>query len=241
MTLELRDVMKRIRIGATRVVYEDLNIRIEQGASVALLGHSEAGVEGLVGLLCGADAPDAGRVIRTHSISWPIPWTAFMHQHMSLAANARFLARLYEVDERDYLARIAQCGMDKVLDVRGDRVSGEVRTAFAFVAGICLPFDCYILTRASIAQKTDPELAPRLIEEVRKRAGLLLVASSVKPAKQYCDQAYVFDKGQATFYDNMDAAAEHFNSIESNEKDRDADSEEGDEDSDLEIMVGLDF
>jgi capsular polysaccharide transport system ATP-binding protein len=241
MTIELRDVVKKIRIGSVRVAYEDLNIRIEEGAHVALLGHPEAGVDGLVELICGADAPDAGRVTRTHSISWPIPWSAYMQQHLSLTANARFLARLYGVNEREYLARIAENGLDKFLDLRGDRVASETRTAFAFVAGMCLPFDRYILTKTSVAQKTDPELAPRLIEEAKKRAGLLLVASSAKPAKQFCDQAYVFDQGQATFYDNMDAATEHFNSIEARDKDRDSEADEEDEDSDLQNMVGLDF
>jgi capsular polysaccharide transport system ATP-binding protein len=241
MTLELRDVTKKIRMGSVRVVYDDLNIRIEEGTNVALLGHPEAGLEGVVELMCGADAPDAGRVIRTHSISWPIPMTVFMHTHVSLAANARFLARLYEADERDYVARIAGNGLDKFMDTRVDMVSSDVRTTFAFVAGMCLPFDRYILTKASVAQKTDPELAPRLIEEAKKKAGLLLVASSVKPAQQYCDQAYVFDDGQATFYDNMDAAAEHFNSIEVKGRDRDSEAGEEDEDSDLQNMVAVDF
>src|SRR5262249_40280800 len=117
MTLELRDVTKKIRIGAVRAVYEDLNLRIEEGANVALLGPAEAGLEGLVKLICGADAPDAGRVIRGHSISWPLPSTVFMHQHVTLAGNARFLARLYEVDPREYIDRLAGNGLDKYMDV----------------------------------------------------------------------------------------------------------------------------
>jgi len=180
-------------------------------------------------------------VTRTHSISWPIPWTSFIHQHASLSANARFLARLYEVDEKEYLARIAQNGLEGFLDTRGDRLSADIRGTFAFVAGMCLPFDRYILTKTTIGQKIDPELAPRLIEEAKKRAGLLVAVSNVKQARQHCDQAYVFDQGQATFYDDMDAAAEHFNSIQSRDKDRDSEADEEDEDSDLQNMVGLDF
>jgi ABC-type polysaccharide/polyol phosphate transport system ATPase subunit len=66
------------------------------------------------------------------------------------------------------------------------------------------------------------------------------VTPQAKAAAQFCDQAYVFDQGRATFYDDMEAAAEHFNSIESKEKDSEA--EEGDDaDSDLQNMVGLDF
>jgi capsular polysaccharide transport system ATP-binding protein len=242
MTLELRGVTKKIRMGSVRLVYEDLNLRIEERANIALLGRKEAGLDGLVNLICGADAPDKGHIVRTHSISWPIPLTVFMHRHLSLAANARFLARMYEVDEKDYLDRIAANGLDEFLDVRGDQVSTDIRDTFAFVAGMCLRFDRYILTKTSVAKKTDPELAPRLIDDAKKSAGILLISSAAKQAEQFCDQAYVFDQGQATFYDDMEAAAEHFNSIEAKDRDQDMEGEESDDsDSDLENMVALDF
>ncbi len=241
MTLEFRGVTKKVRIGSVNVVYEDLNLRIEERANVAFLGHREAGLEGLVNLFCGADAPDKGHIVREHSISWPIPLSTFMYRHMPLVASARFLARLYEVDEKAYLDRLAENGLDKFLNVRGDKTSNDVREAFAFVAGMSLPFDRYILTKTSVAKKTDPELAPRLIDGAKERAGILLVTSAVKQAQPFCDQAYVFDQGRATFYDDMEAAAEHFNSIEAKGRDMDMDGDEADEDSDLENMVALDF
>jgi capsular polysaccharide transport system ATP-binding protein len=240
MTLELNHVTKKVRAGSVRVTYQDLNIRIEDGANVAFLGHSEAGIDVIINVLCGADAPDKGKVVRTHSISWPIPATTFMQSHLSLTANARFLARLYEVDERAYLTKIAENGLARFLDTRADEVSGEIKTLFAFVAGVCLPFDCYILNKTAIAKKTYPDLAERLIDDIRQKGGLLLVTAMAKTAEQFCDQAYVFDQGQATFHDDMEAAVEHFNSIES--KDRSIEGEETDDaDSDLQNMVGVDF
>jgi capsular polysaccharide transport system ATP-binding protein len=243
MTVELHNVMKKVRAGAVRVNYEDLNIRLGDKAHVAFLAHSEAGVPSIVDLLCGADAPDKGRIIRNHSISWPIPASVYIQKHISLSANARFLARLYEVDEKDYLARIAETGLAPFMDMRVDKVTGEVKAVFAFAAGVLLPFDRYILTKTMIGKKSFPGLMDRLLTDLRERSGLLLVTSSVKAAAQYCDQAYVFDQGTATFYDDMEAATEHFNSIQSKDKDREAGEEEDDEedDSDLQNMMALDF
>ena len=242
MTLELRDVMKKVRAGSVRVTYEKLDIRIEERASVAFLAHAEAGVEGIVNLICGADAPDRGQIIRGHSISWPIPNSSFIQGHLSLAANARFLARLYEIDERAYLARIAETGLDKFLDTRVENVSGEIKGLFVFVAGVSLPFDRYIITKTTFGKKTFPDLADRLFEDLRQRAGLLLVTSNAKVAAQYCDEAFVFDQGTATFYDDMEAATEHFSSIQSKDAERDSEDDADDNaDSDLENMVGLDF
>jgi capsular polysaccharide transport system ATP-binding protein len=243
MTIELQHVKKNVRAGSVRVTYEDLNIRIGEGADVAFLAHSEAGIESVINLLCASDAPDRGRIIRDHSISWSIPSTKYIQTHLSLAANARFLARLYEVDEKDYLARIAEIGLAPFMDTRVDKVPGEIKTVFAFAAGIMMPFDRYIVTKTIVGKKAFPDLADRLLEDLRARAGLLLVTSAAKAAVKYCEQAYVFDQGTATFYDDMEAATEHFNSIQSKDKDREAggDDEEEDDDSDLQNMMALDF
>jgi len=242
MTIELHNVKKNVRAGSVRLTYEDLNIRLADGANVAFLAHVEAGIESIINLICAADAPDNGWITRNHSISWPIPASLYIQKHLSLAANARFLARLYEADEKDYLARIAETGLGPFMDSRVDKVSGEIKTVFAFVAGVSLPFDRYIVTKTAVGKKAFPDLTDRLLNDVRERAGLLLVTPAAKVAAQYCDQAYVFDQGIATFYDDMEAAAEHFNSIQSKDKDRDAgDDEEEEDDSDLQNMVGLDF
>jgi len=243
MTIELQHVKKNVRAGSVRVTYEDLNIRLGEGADVAFLAHSEAGIESVLSLLCAADAPDRGRIIRDHSISWSIPSTQYIQRHVSLAANARFLARLYEVDEKDYLASVSESGLAPFMDTRVDKVSSEIKTVFAFVTGVLLPFDRYIVTKAAVGKKAFPDLAGRLLDDLRARAGLLLVTAQAKTAAQYCDQAYVFDQGTATFYDDMEAATEHFNSIQSKDKDREAggDDEEEDDDSDLQNMMALDF
>jgi capsular polysaccharide transport system ATP-binding protein len=238
MSIELRDVMKKVRLGPIRLTYDRLNIHVPDGSHVALLGRKDAGLEAIVNLICAADAPDSGKVLRTHSISWPIPSSSFISQHLPLIANARFIARLYEADEGPYIARLDELGrFGDWFTVQVSDCPSEIRSLFCFLAGVCLPFDQYILTGLNVGPKSERDRIGAMIDELRQRAGLLLIGQDIKSAQQYCSQAYVFDKGQATYYDDMEAAAEHFNSIE----EKDTDDDFMGVDSDLESLVNVDF
>jgi capsular polysaccharide transport system ATP-binding protein len=239
MTIEFKNVTKKVRNGPVKVDYLDLNIRIDETKSVALLAQKSAGVDSIVDLLCGADAPDNGHIVRSHSISWAIPSPRFLHKHHSLAANARFLARLYEIDEREYLAKIAEAGdLGPHLNTRADKCPKDALSLFCFLAGAVLPFDQYIFTSVTAGGKANRERVADTIESLRARAGLLIVSQNPKLAKQFCDVAYVFDQGQATYFDDMDAAAEFFGAIgpEAGEEEIAFEDE-----AELESLVNVDF
>ncbi|HWA92671.1 MAG TPA: hypothetical protein VG889_21745 [Rhizomicrobium sp.] len=240
MSISLRNVTKKVRLGPVRLTYEGLNLEIPDGSRMALLGHKDAGLTAIVNLMCAADAPDAGYVERTQSISWSIPSASFVARHMSLAANARFLARLYETNEDAYVARIAELGQfGDEYNIMVDRCTNEARQQFCFLAGICLPFDHYILTNLNVGKKTDRERNAAMVQELGERASIVLVGANVKAAQSLCDRAYVFQDGRATFYDDMEAAAEHFASIVAKEVDEDDDFMGSD--TELQDLVNMDF
>ena len=239
MSIEFKNVTKRVRNGPVKVDYVDLNVRIEEGKSIALLGQKSAGVDAIVDLMCGADAPDSGHIVRTHSISWAIPSTGFMHKHHSLASNARFLARLYEVNEAEYLAKIAEAGdLAEHFDKRADKCPKDALSLFCFLAGACLNFDHYIITSLAAGGKPNRERVMGTLESLRSRAGLLIVAQNVKAVRPLCEEAFVFDQGRATHFDDMDAAAEFFGSIGPESESEELSFEPEPE---LENLVNVDF
>jgi len=237
MSIVFQNVTKKVRLGAVKLTYEGLNLNIPADSRMALLGRNEAGLEVIANLICAADAPDFGRVTRDHSVSWPIPSSQFIARHLPLVANARFVARLYEADEETYLAQLDEVGkLSEWFDVKVDECPRDIRSAFCVLAGICLPFDQYLLTGLGPKGSRD-----RVIEQLEDRAGgsgLLLIGSDVKSAQVLCTEAYVFDKGRATFFNDMEAAAEAFSEVEA--------VEAGDEDfmggdPELENLVNVDF
>ncbi|MEI9929114.1 MAG: hypothetical protein WDM89_00745 [Rhizomicrobium sp.] len=237
MTIELHDVMKKVRQGSVRLTYKDVNMRIEEKSRMALLGHSSSGLDFIVDLICGADAPDKGVVRRSHSVSWAIPEIKYVHKHLPLVAAVRFIARLYEIDEKAFLARVLeQAQVGEVANLRVDRCPREVVSRLAFCIGTSLPFDQYILK--TLGSKEDRERNMETVNQLAERAGLLFVTSDVKTAKQFCTEAYVFDEGRVTYFDNMDAAAEFFSKAAG---DDDVEDDFFDAEQDLQDLVNVDF
>lgn len=239
MTIEFKNVMKKVRLGPVRLNYHDLNLRFEQNARIAFLGQKEAGLEAIVSLICTADAPDKGRVSRTHSISWPIPSAQFLKKHLSLAANSRFIARLYEKPEDEFVAKVSEMAQIRDhYDTRGDQAPKDAVSRFLFSLGMCLEFDQYIITSMSVGDKDARARFGEILNGKLEHAGLLLVGPDIKSAQQFCDQAYVFDEGRATYFDDMEAAAEFFGGVSGKGG---GEEEFFEEDSELESLVNMDF
>src|SRR6185437_14233747 len=89
-----------------------------------------------------------------------------------------------------------------------------------------------------VGAKAERERYAEIAEELGRRAGMLFVGSDGKSATRLCEQAYVFDEGRATYFDDMEAAAEYFGGIASGGGE---DEEFFDTDPELKDMVGMDF
>jgi capsular polysaccharide transport system ATP-binding protein len=209
MSIEFKNVSIRTRRTLTPVLLENLNIRLAKGDHVAFLSPSAA-LRALIGVISGAKAPDGGTVVRNDTISWPIPGSGFLHKHLNFIANARFVARLYGVDQAPYLAKVLD--LARIVDLAEERIDHCPKDAvarFSFALGACLPFDMYLLTTTKIGNKRDSERYAELIADLGRDAGLLIATSSGKAIRDFCDQAYVFDRGRAHHYTDVEAAAEH--------------------------------
>jgi capsular polysaccharide transport system ATP-binding protein len=214
MSLELRDVSVRTRNTITPVLLQNLNIRVGKGDHVALLAPPASGLDLVIDVICGANAPETGRVIREGTLSWPLPKGSFFLKHLSFVANARFIANLYEVEHKSFIAKVVEmAGLEEVAEERISYVPGKASSRFGFALGACLPFDTYILTSTSFGEKEEREKYADIIAELGRRSGLLIATSSGKQAQPFCDKAYVLEPEGAVYYDDFEAALEHLERI----------------------------
>jgi capsular polysaccharide transport system ATP-binding protein len=214
MIVEMRGVRKRTRMTVRPVIFENLNLRIEDGAHIGLLGHIDSGLDAIVDMICGADAPDAGRVIRGSKISWPIPDSGFIHKHRSLAATTRFIAQLYEVDPSAYLSKVVEmASLQEFVSERLDHCPKSALSRMAFALGACLPFETYLFTAMKFGDKEDAEQLDQLVADLTRDKGLVLATSQAKAVKKFCNTAFVLDSGRAVYYEDIEAALEHLERI----------------------------
>jgi len=214
MTIEFRHVDKRTRKTISPVSLKDMNFSISEGERTALLGHRGAGLEVILDLICGADAPDSGDVIRDAAMSWPIPGTSFMHKHLSFEANANFIARLYGVNPRSFREKVMEmAGVQELRLERMDHCPKAALSRFAFALGVSLPFDLYILTNTNVGDKDDRGRFKSIINEIIQRRGILLAGSNGKAAQELCEKGLVIDAGQVVYHDDIEEAVEHFGKI----------------------------
>jgi capsular polysaccharide transport system ATP-binding protein len=192
----------------------NLDFRIESHDHVALLAPPHGGLELVVSVLCGAGAPESGKVIRERSMSWPLPSSKFLHQHQSFVGNARFIARLYEMEQASFIAKVIEmAGVEDIADERVSYCPKKAVSSFAFALGACLPFDIYLFTSMNMGGRDDKDKYAQMVHELVKQRGLVIATSSAKVAEPYCDKAFVLEEDGAVYYDDMEAATAHLQRI----------------------------
>jgi ATP-binding cassette subfamily B protein len=111
---------------STRNVFEDLNLTIYPGETIALVGANGAGKSTLVKLLCGLYIPDKGSVkiddidlvsIKRKSISnnVSVVFQDFMLYNVSARENIWFGNITKSIEDKEIYQSAEKCGIDKVI------------------------------------------------------------------------------------------------------------------------------
>ncbi|HSC19631.1 MAG TPA: hypothetical protein VLC74_12015 [Rhizomicrobium sp.] len=210
MSVELRNVEIRIRGKLQPLDFKNINFRIEPQQRVALLCPDRVGLSSLVAVIAGIRRPDTGRVIREGRLSWPIPDASFCHKHLNFVGNARFIARLYGMNQKTFIPQVIEtAGIQDLAEERLDRCPKTVLSRFAFALGVCVPFDIYFFTATSAGEKSEQEKYQQIVAELGRTHGIMVAATKAKAAELHCDEAFLIDGRTTHYYDDMEAAADH--------------------------------
>lgn len=209
--IQFEDVSKTYEgRGLVHQVFHGLNFRIEQGESIAICGANGAGKSTLLRLMAGIEFATTGRITRTMRTSWPIGFASCFQMGMTGADNARFIARIYQQDEREILAYVedfAQLGV--YLDQPVNTYSTGMVSRLAFGISLAIDFECYIVDEVTAAgdvrfrRRSEAELLAR-----RDRATLIMTSHDPYVLEQYCRRGAVLYGGTLTFFDTVAEACE---------------------------------
>ena len=132
--------------GRRKQVLSNVNLVIEPGDRVALLGRNGAGKSTLIKLIGGVEMPTAGRVIRHMSVSWPLGFAGGFQGSLTGYDNSRFIARIYQRDHaeiRQFVEDFTELGKQLRMPVK--TYSSGMRARLAFALSLAIEFDCYLI------------------------------------------------------------------------------------------------
>lgn len=189
-----------------RRVLDGINLTINPGERVGILGRNGAGKSTLVRLISGAEPPTVGRIERNMSVSWPLAFSGGFHGSLTGADNVRFICRIYGVDfapRFEFVKDFAELGIYMNEPVMN--YSSGMKARLAFAISMTIDFDCYLIDE--VMAVGDSRFRERCrIELFEKRAdkAMLIVSHSHRYLKGTCDRFLLFRDGAIEEHDDFE-------------------------------------
>lgn len=214
--IKLENVSKRYPFGkGERAVLKDINLTVEYGEKIGILGRNGAGKSTLVRILGGAEPPSSGKIIRKMKMSWPLAFGGAFQGSLTGADNVRFVSRVYDVDYKTALAFVesfAELGKYLYEPVRV--YSSGMRAKLAFAISMAIDFDCYLIDEVtSVGDATFKRKCQEELFEKRADRALVMVSHELNNIKQHCDKVAILQAGELTVYEDMDEAFEIYKKL----------------------------
>lgn len=210
------NICKTYAHGSSRKrVLNNINLTVNRGDRLALLGRNGAGKSTLIKLIGGVEMPTSGKIVRQMSLSWPLGFSGGFQGSLTGYDNARFIARIYQRDYpqiKAYIEDFTELGQQLKMPVK--TYSSGMRARLAFALSLAIEFDCYLIDEVIMVgdQNFSRKCQHELFEKRRDRT-LILASHSTILIRELCNRALVIDQGQATEYSDIDAAIKIYSNL----------------------------
>ncbi|MBU2977828.1 ABC transporter ATP-binding protein [Alteromonas sp. C1M14] len=188
-------------------IFKNLNFDFPTENSVAILGKNGAGKSTLFRMLAKSEYPDKGRILTNKSMSWPVALATGIHPKMTGRENARFIARINQVESlRDYevkVQRFAELGGRFDLPVQ--TYSSGMRAKLVFACCINIDFDIYLIDEAtSVGDPTFRRKARAELKKKNETAGMIMVSHELDQIREFCTSAILIDEGKLHYFEDLE-------------------------------------
>jgi ABC-type bacteriocin/lantibiotic exporter with double-glycine peptidase domain len=187
------------RHGPARPTLDDVDLRLQRGRRIALVGASGSGKSALLRVLAGLYAAGSADVridgspadmARVAALATLIPQDAevfegTLRENLEMAGctdDVQLLSAMHVVCMDDWLASLAG-GLDTVLTERGGNLSGGQRQRIALARGLIAARGSSLLLLDEATSNLDPATEGRLLDRLTQdRHDACIVASVHRPA-----------------------------------------------------------
>jgi ABC-2 type transport system ATP-binding protein len=194
----------------------DLNLEVDEGESVALLGHNGSGKSTTLKMLAGTVGPSSGRIWARGRIAPLLELGAGFHPDLTGRENL-FLNGAILGLERNQIRRlldeiVAFAEVSEFLDTPVKFYSSGMAVRLGFA--IAVHVEPEILLVDEVLAVGDEDFQKKCLNRMRQlqEAGktIVLVTHSLRQAEEFCSRAVVLDHGEVTHDGNVADAAPAF-------------------------------
>lgn len=205
--IELRKVSKSYpTTHGWREILRDVNLVVQRGERLGVVGRNGAGKSTLVRLISGAERPTSGSIERSMSVSWPLAFSGGFQPALTGADNLRFICRIYGVDFESRIAFVEEFSeLGAYLHEPVGIYSTGMRARLAFAISMVVEFDCYLIDEV-IAVGDDVFRGKCDVELFEKRSdrAMILVSHNFRYLRDHCNRFVLIRNGRIEEYDDAE-------------------------------------
>ncbi|KPP83807.1 MAG: capsular polysaccharide transport system ATP-binding protein [Rhodobacteraceae bacterium HLUCCA08] len=208
--LEFDEVSKSFWTGQQRkVILDRASFRVELGHSLGILAPNGTGKTTIINMMAGLEKPDEGTITRTCRVSFPLGFMGGVVNRHTARENARYIARLYDLDP-DYVEAFCRwmAGIKEYFDMPVGTYSQGMRARFTFSLMLALDFDIYLIDEG-MPQTTDTEFnrkAGEMLKERLTNTTVIIVSHQAAVLEKFARSAAVLRDGKIIMFDTLEEA-----------------------------------
>ncbi|WP_175882155.1 ATP-binding cassette domain-containing protein [Burkholderia sp. BCC0044] len=214
--IELDDVRKYYSTrNGQRLVLDGVNLTINPGERIGILGRNGAGKSTIIRLISGSELPSSGRISRSMSVSWPLAFSGGFQGSLTGLDNLRFVCRIYQASFENALPFVEEFSeLGEYLREPVKKYSSGMRARLAFAISMAVEFDCFLIDEViAVGDRRFHEKCKYELFERRKDRAMILVSHDAITVKEYCDRACVLEGGRLHHFDDVEDAYDFYNHI----------------------------
>jgi capsular polysaccharide transport system ATP-binding protein len=207
--IQIENVSKRYRTpkGWGKWVLEDINLTIERGRSVGLIGLNGQGKSTLIRLIAGIDQPSKGAIKSDCRISWPLGAVGGISGSLTGRQNTTFVCRLFgrETEIKDRIAFVRDFAeLGPQFDEPVKDYSTGMKAKLRFAMSLAFDFDVYLVDELiSVGDAVFRKKSAKAFKELAGRSSVIMASHDDKILLSYCQSGIWISEGKAHWFDDI--------------------------------------
>lgn len=207
--ISLHQIVKRYRTRSGPVtVLDGIDLTIQRGEKLGILGRNGSGKSTLIRLISGAEQPTAGHIERRMSVSWPLALGGAFQGSLTGVDNFNFICRVYGVDAEsraDFIAKFSELG--RYLREPVKTYSSGMRARLAFAISMAIEFECFLIDEViAVGDARFHERCQTELFEKRGDRAMIIVSHNPQNIRKHCTRAAVLHQGHLTEFRDTNSA-----------------------------------